>query len=92
MFKFKQQFTRQSGDDDTKDVEIMVPLKYLGNVWKTLEMPWINCEISLMLKWSKNCIIVTDTAEDQNSELKNNWCKTLCSCCNLSAQENKKTS
>ena len=30
------------------DVEIMVPLKYLSNFWRTLEMPLINCEIELI--------------------------------------------
>ena len=32
-----------------KDVEIMVPLKYLSNFWRTVEMPLINCEISFIL-------------------------------------------
>ena len=26
------------GDGNTKDVEIIVPLKYLSNFWRTLEM------------------------------------------------------
>ena len=43
----------QTGNDGTKNVEIMVSLKYLSNFWRTLEMPLINCEISLELKWSK---------------------------------------
>ena len=34
----------------------MVPLKYLSNFWKTLEMPLINCEINLILIWSANCV------------------------------------
>ena len=38
---------------NTKDVEIIVPLKYLSNFWKTLEIPLINCEVELMLIWSK---------------------------------------
>ena len=41
-----------------KMVEIMVLLKNLSNFWRTLEMPLINCEISLQLKWSKNFILV----------------------------------
>ena len=49
-FKFKQQITGQTGYGDTKDVEIMVPLKYLINSCKTLEMPLINCKISFQLK------------------------------------------
>ena len=36
----------------------MVPLKYLSNVWRTFEMSLINCEITLDLNWSGNCVIV----------------------------------
>ena len=38
--------TGQTGDDGTKNFEIMVPLKYLSNFWRTSEMPLINCEIN----------------------------------------------
>ena len=41
--------TGQTGDDGTNTVEIMVPIKYLSNVWRTLEMPLINCEVNLIL-------------------------------------------
>ena len=42
-FKFKVKTTEKSPDDgNTKDVEIVVPLKYLSNFWRTLEMPLIN--------------------------------------------------
>ena len=51
-FKFKQQITEQTGTGGTKDVAIMVPLKCLSNFWRTLEIPLINSEISLQLKWS----------------------------------------
>ena len=34
---------------NTKDVEIIVPLKYLSNFWRTLEMPLIKCEVNLIL-------------------------------------------
>ena len=34
-----------------------MPLKYLSNFWKTLEMPLISCKINLILTWSKVCII-----------------------------------
>ena len=39
----------------------MVPLKYLSNIWRTLEMPLINCEINLILTWSSTCIITNST-------------------------------
>ena len=50
-FKFKAKITRQTGNNGTKDVEIMVPLKYLSNFWRTLELPLINCEVNLILTW-----------------------------------------
>ena len=40
-----------------KYVEIMVPLKYLSNFWRTLEIPLINCEVNLILTWSSSCVI-----------------------------------
>ena len=38
MFKFKQQIKGHTGSSGTKDVEIIVPLKYLSNFWRALEM------------------------------------------------------
>ena len=38
-FNFKAKITGKTGDDVTKNVEIMVPVKYLSNFWRTLEMP-----------------------------------------------------
>ena len=34
-------------------------LKYLSNFWRTLDIPLINCEVSLTLSWSKNCVITS---------------------------------
>ena len=42
-----------------KDVEIMVPLKYFSNFWRTLEMPLINCEVNLILTWSSTCVLTS---------------------------------
>ena len=33
------------------DVKIMVQLKYLSNLWRTLEKPLTNCKINLILTW-----------------------------------------
>ena len=49
--------------DDTKDVEINVPLKYLNSFWRTLEMPLINYEVNLILTWSKDCVITSSTGK-----------------------------
>ena len=43
----------------------MVPLKYLSNFWRTLEMPLINCEVELILDWSANCIITSISVANQ---------------------------
>ena len=48
-FNFKVKIIDQTGNVGTKDVEILVPLKYLSNFWRTLEMPLINCEVNLIL-------------------------------------------
>ena len=57
-FKYKIKITGKTPDNgNTKDVEIVVPLRYLSNFWRTLEMPLINCEVNLILTWSKDCVI-----------------------------------
>ena len=55
-FKSKVKITGKTPNNgNTKDVEIIVPLKYLSNFWRTLEMPLITCEVNLILTWSKDC-------------------------------------
>ena len=36
----------------------MVPLKYLSHLWRTLEIPLINCEINLELSSYEKCVRV----------------------------------
>ena len=48
-FKFKTKIAGQTNNDGRIDgVEIMVPLKYLSNFWRTLEMPLINYKVELL--------------------------------------------
>ena len=47
--------------DNEKDVEIMVPLKYLSNFWRTLEIPLINCKVNFILTWSSACVSTNST-------------------------------
>ena len=57
-FKPKIKITGKTpNNNNEKDVEIMVPLKYLSNFWRTLEMPLINCEVNPILTWSSTCVI-----------------------------------
>ena len=52
-FKSKVKITGSTpAGGNTKDVEIIVLLKYLSNFWRALEMPLINCEINLILTLS----------------------------------------
>ena len=48
----------------TQEVEIAIPLKYLGNFWRALNIPLISCEVSLELKWDKNCVITSLVQRD----------------------------
>ena len=62
-FKSKIKITGKTpnNNNNEKDVEIMVPLKYLSNFWRTLEMPLINCEVDLILTWLSTCVITNST-------------------------------
>ena len=68
-FHFKVKFTGQTENNGTKDVEIMVPVKYLSNFWRTLEMPLINCEVDLILTWSSTCVLVATSVLNQMQHL-----------------------
>ena len=43
----------------TQEVELAIPLKYLSNFWRALNIPLISCEVSLELKWDKNYVITS---------------------------------
>ena len=61
-FKSKTKITGKTPNNgNEKDVEIMVPLKYLSNFWRTLEMPLISCEVNFILTWSPTCVINNST-------------------------------
>ena len=65
-FNFKIKITGYTNNNGRIDnVKIMVPLKYLSNFWRTLEMPLINCEVELILNWSANCVIIYTNVNNQ---------------------------
>ena len=68
-FNFKVKMTGQTGNDETKNVEITVPLSYLSVFWRSLELPLITCEVNLILTWSANCVIVSINVANQNATL-----------------------
>ena len=89
-FNFKVKISGQTGDDGTKNVEIMVLLKYLSNFWRTLEIPLINCEINLILTWSANCVIVPTNNANQNATFAISNTRLYVPVVTLSTQENAK--
>ena len=89
-FKFKAKITGQTGDDGTKDVEIMVPLKYLSNFWRTLEMPLINCEVNHILTWSSRCVLIATAVQSQAATFEITDTKLYVPVVTLSTQENTK--
>ena len=83
-FKYKTSITGnvyntgagEAGYDANKngknETEVVIPLKYLRNFWRSLNIPLINCQVDLILTWSKNCILVDMTernAEGDNQAL-----------------------
>ena len=89
-FKFKAKITGQTGDVGTKDVEIMVPLKYLSNFWRTLEMPLINFEVNLILIWSSRCVLIAAAVQNQAATFEVTYTKLYVPVVTLSTQENTK--
>ena len=70
-FKYKNKITGNTYNVDagaqgydvykngTQKIELAIPLKYLGNFWRALNIPLISCEVFLELKWNKKCVITS---------------------------------
>ena len=48
-----------------ENFEIIVPLKCLSNFIRLLDIPSINCEINLVLKWNKICVLTSKTTRNE---------------------------
>ena len=68
----------------------MVPLKYLGDSWRALEMPLINCEIAYYLNWSENSVIVATNVATQATTFLITDTKLYIRVVPLSTQDNAK--
>ena len=90
-FKFKVKITCQTRNNGRiGGVEIMVPLKYLSNFWRTLEMSLTNCEVNLILTWSANCVIIYTDVANQNPTFAITETKLYVPIVTLSTQDNAK--
>ena len=61
-FKYKASLLGKPDDDDgndrsLKNIKIVMPLKYLSNFFRSIEMPLINCKIHLELNWNNDCVM-----------------------------------
>ena len=68
----------------------MVPLKYLSNFWRTLEMPLINCEVNLIFIRSSTCVLISTNVQNQNATFAITDTKLYVPLVTLSTQENTK--
>ena len=70
----------------TLNVKVVVPLKYLSNLFRSLEMPLINCKIKLDLTWKKECVL---SSNDGNAVFIINDTKLYVPVVTLSKEDNK---
>ena len=89
-FEFKTKIAGRLGNNGRKDVKIKVPLEYLSNVWRTLEIPSISCEINLILAWYDRCFIIDNSIAGQVPTFTITDIKLNVSVVNLSTRHNGK--
>ena len=79
-FKYKEKSIKKhwakGANGVSRNVSIVVPLKYLINFWRTLEMLLINGKVELKLKWTKYCVL-SATGADNNDANSNNIILTI---------------
>ena len=108
LFKYKDRLSEiaiaqaapNAANGILKSATIAVPLKYLSNFWRSLEISLINCEVELKLRWTKHCVLsVAGTGIDNGNNDNNHIIftvkdkKLLCvPVVTLSARDNQRLS
>ena len=59
---YKSKLIKGTDNNSVNNVKLVVPLKYVSNFFRSLEMPLINCKIDLELTWRKDCMISSANA------------------------------
>ena len=69
-FNYNASITGKLGGNNVENngVEIVLPLKYLSNFWRTLDILLINCEVSLTLTGSENCVLTSKATRDADPD------------------------
>ena len=62
-FKYKTNIVEKTPEDNDSltNTKVVIPLEYLSNFWRSLNISLINCEVGLILTWSKNCVLAEMT-------------------------------
>ena len=64
---YKSKFISGSGANNDNNVKLLLPLKYVSNFFRSLEMPLVNCKIDLEWTWHKDCVLSSVDAADANN-------------------------
>ena len=54
---YKSKLIKGTDNNNVINVKLLVPLKYVSNFFRSLELPLVNCKIDLELTWHKDCMI-----------------------------------
>ena len=67
-FKYKTSTVGKvpQNNDSLANTKVAIPLKHLSKFWRSLDIPLINCEVELILTWSKNCVLADMTVKVQH--------------------------
>ena len=62
-FRYKTSIVGKTpeNNDSLTNAKVVIPLKRLSNFWRSLNISLINCEVELILTWSKNCVVAYRT-------------------------------
>ena len=68
-FEYKAKLLKKAGgaNEILKNATLAVPLKYLGNFWRSLEILLINYKAELKLKWTKYCVLSSAGADNDHA-------------------------
>ena len=90
---YKAKLISGTDDNNTQNVQLIVPLKYLSSFFRSLEMPLVNCKVGLELTWNKSSMIsVLDAAGNNVGEFMITKTKLYVSIVTLSTKDNAKLS
>ena len=69
-FKYKTCIAGKTSQDNDSltNAKVIIPLKHLSNFWRSLNIPLINCEVELILTWSKNCVLADMATRDAEGD------------------------